>query len=209
MIPYSSTVAETSKFPVSVFEDGVTDSHWLTYEEFVCNLVKEMGSRDNNLAHMVLGIAGESGEIVDAIKKKVIYDKPLDVDNIIEELGDLEFYMAGMRQLLGLSRVQVLAHNVAKLGKRYADGYSDAAAIARADKKPSTAETAHGIPEYQHPQGSEAYQKLLAEQKPGQAINLPAAAVEGTDDMAGVIQHQEPTTPVEPETGSPLVPPLP
>lgn len=205
MIPYSSTVAETSKFPVSVFEDGVTDSHWLTYEEFVCNLVKEMGSCDNNLAHMVLGIAGESGEIVDAIKKTVIYDKPLDVDNIIEELGDLEFYMAGMRQLLGLSRVQVLAHNVAKLEKRYKGGYSDAAAIARADKEIKEEERATGV-----------HERVLKEQGKSTAINLPAAAVAGTDDMAGlskeavkVLDSPGQKVQQEPETGSPLVPPLP
>jgi NTP pyrophosphatase (non-canonical NTP hydrolase) len=88
-----------------------------------------------DLIHMVMGIVGEAGELLDAIKKHTIYNKPLDVENIIEELGDLDFYAEGLRQILGLSRDEILAHNIAKLSKRYQDGYSDKAAQERADKK--------------------------------------------------------------------------
>ena len=66
---------------------------------------------------------------------EAIYGKPLDRENVIEELGDLEFYMEGLRQGLGITREETLQANVAKLGARYAAGkYSDKAAIARADK---------------------------------------------------------------------------
>jgi len=196
MIHCNTDLTETTQFQTTVFPGGHVETIAVTYEEFVCNLVKEMGGRDNNLAHMVLGIAGEAGEIVDAIKKKVIYDKPLDIDNIIEELGDLEFYMAGMRQLLGVSRKEVLAANVAKLGKRYADGYSDAAAIARADKRQEQAAEA-----------TDVYARTLKQQGKATAINLPAAAVAGTDDMAGLskaavkaLDSLEPTIQVGPGT---------
>jgi len=85
--------------------------------------------------HMAVGIAGEAGELLDAIKKHVIYDKEPDLTNIIEELGDLEFYMEGLRQRYGISRDETLAANIVKLGKRYkAHTYSDKAAHDRADK---------------------------------------------------------------------------
>lgn len=84
--------------------------------------------------HMAIGIAGEAGELLDAIKKQVIYNKPLDRENVVEELGDLEFYMEGLRQALDITRDETIAHNIAKLGVRYAKGYTDAAAAARADK---------------------------------------------------------------------------
>ncbi len=87
-----------------------------------------------DMLHAAVGISGEAGELLDAVKKAVIYNKPLDRENVIEELGDLEFYMAQLRQRLGVTRTQTLAANMAKLSKRYADGYSDAAAQARADK---------------------------------------------------------------------------
>jgi NTP pyrophosphatase (non-canonical NTP hydrolase) len=85
--------------------------------------------------HMAIGISGEAGELLDAIKKQVIYRKPLDRENVLEELGDLEFYMEGIRQGLGITREQCLEANIAKLGKRY-EGmkYTDGAAQERADK---------------------------------------------------------------------------
>lgn len=85
--------------------------------------------------HMAVGIAGEAGELLDAVKKAAIYNKPLDRENVIEELGDLEFYMEGLRQGVGVTRDEVLAHNIAKLSVRYGATYSDAAAQARADKQ--------------------------------------------------------------------------
>lgn len=95
----------------------------------------EMTASDAHLMHMVIGISGEAGELLDAIKKRVIYRKELDHANVLEELGDIEFYLEGLRQGLGITRDECLAANIAKLGKRY-EGlrYSDTAAHARADK---------------------------------------------------------------------------
>jgi NTP pyrophosphatase (non-canonical NTP hydrolase) len=89
-----------------------------------------------DLIHAVMGIVGEAGELLDGVKKHVIYDKALDRENVIEELGDMEFYMEQLRQRLGLTREETLEANIAKLRVRY-EGlqYSDAAAHARADKQ--------------------------------------------------------------------------
>lgn len=85
--------------------------------------------------HMAVGISGEAGELLDAVKKSAIYGKPLDRANVIEELGDLEFYMQGLRAGLNITRGETLAANMAKLSKRYSSGtYSDKQAQDRADK---------------------------------------------------------------------------
>ena len=90
-----------------------------------------------DMIHMSIGIAGEAGEILDAIKKHVIYGKPLDLENCIEELGDIEFYLEGFRAAIGVNRNATLYNNYEKLmKKRYPNGYTDEAAIARADKVP-------------------------------------------------------------------------
>jgi len=97
---------------------------------------KELTPVDCHLIHMVLGISGEAGELLDAVKKSVIYRKPIDLENVIEELGDLEFYMAGLRSALLISRHATLKANMAKLAKRYPGfTYSNASAKKRADKK--------------------------------------------------------------------------
>ena len=90
-----------------------------------------------HLMHMVMGVAGEAGELLDAIKKHCIYGKDIDLNNVIEELGDLEFYLAGIREQFNLQREDILLDNIKKLTKRYGDGwnYSNAAAISRPDKK--------------------------------------------------------------------------
>ena len=90
---------------------------------------------DAHLIHMVLGISGEAGELLDAVKKATIYRKPLDRANVIEELGDLEFYMEGLRAALDISREDTLDHNIKKLSIRYGKTYSNQAAIERADKQ--------------------------------------------------------------------------
>lgn len=87
-----------------------------------------------DLIHSIMGISGEAGELLDAIKKCVIYQKQLDRDNVIEELGDIEFYLEQLRQALAITRGETLDKNMAKLKKRYPEGFSNAAAQARIDK---------------------------------------------------------------------------
>lgn len=88
------------------------------------------------LLHGAIGMATEACEIADAIKAHVIYNKPLDMENIEEELGDLEFFMEAFRQVLRIEREYTLLGNIEKLGKRYKDHeYSDEQARNRADKQ--------------------------------------------------------------------------
>lgn len=103
------------------------------------DIVRQLDPRKADLWHMASCVPSEAGELFDAVKAHVIYDKGIDLENVIEELGDLEFYMQGVRASLGITREETLAHNLKKLltGKnaRYAEGvYSDAQAQARADK---------------------------------------------------------------------------
>ncbi len=92
---------------------------------------------DAALIHSTMGVAGEAGELIDAVKKAVIYRKPIDIPNVIEELGDLEFYMEDIRQRIGVSREETLLANMRKLAKRYGDKfeYTDKKAHDREDKK--------------------------------------------------------------------------
>ncbi len=88
-----------------------------------------------NLWHLATGVVGEAGELIDAVKKHVVYRKPLDMDNMVEELGDLEFFMEGLRQAIGVTREKCLEANVEKLAVRYSGlTYSDKSAQDRADK---------------------------------------------------------------------------
>ena len=111
----------------------------VSFPEMVRNLFKDMDTPAASLHHAATGIAGEGGEILDVSKKTWVYGKPLDAQNLIEELSDLQFYIQVILNQLGLTLEHVIAYNMNKLvfgeNARFPDGaYSDVAAIARADK---------------------------------------------------------------------------
>ena len=139
---------DTDEFDISIvplaqhnaeqnLEDLLTDFNKMTLalakdgEDILKNLTPEQA----NMWHMGVGVSGEAGELLDAIKKHVVYQKPLDVENVKEELGDLLFYMSNLMQSVGLSFEEVLQHNIDKLSVRYSSGkYSNQQAQERADK---------------------------------------------------------------------------
>ncbi len=105
------------------------------YREFVHGLFKVFpDSPIQTLLHSAVGMAGEAGELLDAIKKNWIYNKDLDVKNIKEELGDLLFYFQAMLIEFNWDFNDIMQANIEKLNKRYKNGYSDKAAQERADK---------------------------------------------------------------------------
>lgn len=108
----------------------------MTHEEMVSQLFSADQSDTLNLLHGAVGIAGEAGELLDAIKKHWIYGKQLDVENVIEELGDLYFYFTALRIQLGVEMDQIIQANREKLDKRYPNGvFTQYHAAARLDKE--------------------------------------------------------------------------
>ena len=100
------------------------------------DIVDELTPMQAFALHMAIGVSGEAGELLDTIKKFAIYQKPLDLENVVEELGDIEFYLQGIRQAFCIDREYVLQQNIEKLRKRYGKTYTNEAAQRRADKCP-------------------------------------------------------------------------
>lgn len=95
-----------------------------------------LGSDDTllRLLHAGIGMSGETGEILDTLKKSMMYGKEIDTVNLKEECGDVLWYMAIMLDTIGISFEEVMQSNVDKLAKRYPKGFTEKDAIARADK---------------------------------------------------------------------------
>ena len=108
----------------------ITDNYW----EFVARMFAKKHTGPDGLMHAAAGAAGEAGEILDENKKHWVYGKKLDVEKVIEEIGDELFYLTALCNLLGFRLADAFSHNMAKLNRRYPQGYTDAAAIARVDK---------------------------------------------------------------------------
>jgi NTP pyrophosphatase (non-canonical NTP hydrolase) len=71
----------------------------------------------------VLGLAGESGECVDLMKKHLFQGHELDKAHLAKELGDVAWYLAVTAHAIGYKLETILQMNVDKLRKRYPDGF--------------------------------------------------------------------------------------
>jgi len=91
-----------------------------TYSELAIRTARG-GTMMDHVLHASLGIGGEAGEVLDHVKKVRFNDRPLDVDHIVAELGDIMWYINLMIQGLGLTWSTVLDKNIAKLEVRYPD----------------------------------------------------------------------------------------
>lgn len=98
-------------------------------------LAKRTARKDDFQAfNYCLGLAGETGEILEHIKKAVFHGKELNPDVIREEIGDLLWYAANLADYYGLDLDLVAISNINKLKKRYPNGFNIKDAQARKDK---------------------------------------------------------------------------
>jgi NTP pyrophosphatase (non-canonical NTP hydrolase) len=89
-----------------------------------------------DVSNYCMGLAGETGEVVDLLKKVIHHGHPL-TDEIKEkihgEIGDVLHYTAGLATLLGFSLDSVATGNIMKLKNRYPDGFSQERSVNRND----------------------------------------------------------------------------
>lgn len=87
------------------------------------------------MMHGAIGLCGESGETADMIKKCIMYGKPIEVEKLKKECGDVLWYMAVILDAMNSSFEEVMQMNIDKLESRYPEGFTEAAAIERKDSK--------------------------------------------------------------------------
>lgn len=70
-----------------------------------------------------LGLAGETGEVVELIKKARFHGLPLDTDKLRSEIGDVLWYLTDLCAQAGITLADAAQANVAKLRARYPNGF--------------------------------------------------------------------------------------
>jgi NTP pyrophosphatase (non-canonical NTP hydrolase) len=83
---------------------------------FVCS---DILSSKELKANFALGLAGESGEVVDLIKKDLYHGKDIDRVKLIKELGDVAWYWVALCQQYAISPSEVMQVNIEKLQQRH------------------------------------------------------------------------------------------
>lgn len=77
---------------------------------------------EQELAICALGLAGETGEVVEKIKKLLHYGKQIDSEEMEKELGDVIYYWTRIVKLCGFWPSEILEANVEKLTSRKSRG---------------------------------------------------------------------------------------
>lgn len=85
------------------------------------------------VTNYTLGLAGETGEVVDILKKVLFHGHKLDVDKLSYELGDVLFYLTAIATMHNISLADIATMNVRKLRARYPNGFSEKASRERTD----------------------------------------------------------------------------
>jgi len=99
-----------------------------------CN-IEGLDSWIDNLLGGATDLAVLSANLLDATKKHLIYESPLDLPEVRNTLAAIEYTIYTIAVSLLTTLDEILAYNIEKLSaKRYPQGYSNQAAADRADK---------------------------------------------------------------------------
>ena len=83
------------------FPKGIYTGLLLTYERDVVDKMFNFQGEERDIEHIKAGLFSEIGELLSALKKKIGYDKDLDKINILEECGDIFFFLIALKLVKG------------------------------------------------------------------------------------------------------------
>ena len=101
------------------------------YQKLAMTTLNPALDKKDVLINGVMGLCGESGEVIDIVKKHLAQGHELDKEKIIKELGDVAWYMAEIATVLDVELEDVLMQNIEKLKKRYPEGFSTEKSVNR------------------------------------------------------------------------------
>ena len=115
----------------AVYKDRLTAND---YQRMAMRTAGEYNSDYEMLRNAVYGLNGESGEVIDILKKHEFQGHELDHDKIIDEAGDVCWYLALLASALNVPFEEIMLRNVQKLMERYPDGFDKNCSIYRVEK---------------------------------------------------------------------------
>ena len=83
------------------------------------------------IEHAVYGLVTEAGELMDEVKRTKLYGKELDKTNLLEEAGDIMWYLAVLCDDLQVDFETIWQKNIDKLKVRFPDKFTNKEALER------------------------------------------------------------------------------
>lgn len=97
------------------------------YQELCKNTAKKFDSPATEIMTWGLGVAGEAGDVASCIKKTYAHQND-QTAGIKENVGDTLWYLAQICNFFNWDLQEVMQENVAKLSRRYPQGFTEQAA---------------------------------------------------------------------------------
>ena len=101
------------------------------YQRLAMTTLNPALTKQDVLINAVMGLCGESGETIDLVKKHLHQGHPLDKQQLLQELGDIAWYLAEAAYALDTDLETVLQSNLDKLAKRFPEGFDSQRSIHR------------------------------------------------------------------------------
>lgn len=101
------------------------------YQNLAMRTLNPQLDRKDVLINSVMGLCGESGEAIDIVKKWLAQGHELDRERLVQELGDVAWYLAEAATALDVPLEQIFAGNIAKLKNRYPQGLETERSVTR------------------------------------------------------------------------------
>lgn len=95
------------------------------YQAFAKKAIRKESEGKNLIVGFALGLGGESGEVLDDIKKREYHGRDIPIEHTVEELGDVLWYIANIATQLGYTLESIALNNISKLVDRYPDLYKE------------------------------------------------------------------------------------
>ena len=94
------------------------------YQLLAARTINQALDEKELITNGAMGLCGESGEVIDLVKKWRAQGHELDRVHLTEELGDVAWYLAETATAIGAELEDVLKANIEKLMKRYPEGFA-------------------------------------------------------------------------------------
>lgn len=103
------------------------------YQELAMKTLNPEIDKKELILNAAMGLCGESGEVIDLVKKHLFQGHDLDDEKLIKELGDAAWYLAEAATALNVNLSEILEKNIKKLENRFPDGFNSNRSINRGE----------------------------------------------------------------------------
>ena len=93
----------------------------------------EISDKHTMILWCAIGVAGESGEIAELVKKGILHQHGLDKHDVAKKIGDCLWYLADLCTILDINMEAVIQSYIDKLKTRYPNGFNPQDSISRKD----------------------------------------------------------------------------